>query len=231
MLMCYMTDPSTGPFLQAAVSALQAQDRISLKPHLGSSLSLVSTSAHAQPDSPPAHSSATDPPSPRSRAKKPHHALAAPWILPSGSVHWPTLRDIVWQVLCALSAFPGIPEDLLAEKLGHSLGRAHLVMLLQRLEAQGLVRCVALPMHVDCITGGTAPCADDGESVEVKPAEGLLATARGLVPAIFGGGGGAEPRGADAEVLWLLPLVSHYFSEVGASLDAEMEKYGEHAWV
>lgn len=213
--------PHAGPLVQAAVSALQTQERIVLKPHLGHSLSLLSTAAYAQADA--AAPSETDAPG---AGEKPWHRLCAPWLLPSGSVHWPTLCDLVWQVHCTLATFPGIPEGLLAGKLGHAVGRAHLVMLLKRMEAQGLVRCVALPMRVSCVTSGAS--AQEGEAGEVQPAEGLLATAQGLVPAIFGGLERQDAHGAEA--LRVLPLVSHYFSEVGMSLDVQMEKYGEQAW-
>lgn len=203
------------------MSALQTQEQVVLKPHLGHSLSLLSTAAHVQPDA--ATPSGTGTPS---AGEKSWRKLSAPWILPSGSVHWPTLRELVWQVHCTLAMYPGIPERFLAAKLGHAVGQAHLVMLLKRMEAQGLVRCVALPMHVGCVTSGAA--AQVGDAGEVLPAEGLLATAPGLVPAIFGGVERHEaPR---AEALRVLPLVSHYFIEVGRSLDVKMEKYGEQAW-
>lgn len=207
--------------LQAAVSALQSQDEISLKPHLGASLSIVAASAHAEPDaSPCAGESDAAPTAP--------HALSAPWILPSGTVHWPTLRGLAWQVLCTLSTYPGITEELLAARLDHAVGRAHLVMLLKRMETVGAVRCVSMPMHVGCVTGGVE-LGRDGETPDVHPVDDLVATAAGLVPSIFAGEEG--DAGVGGETLRLLPLVSHYFCEVGMSLDAEMEKYGKKAWI
>lgn len=201
-----------------------------LKPHLGRSLSLLSTSVKTSDGDTCA---AGDPREGRASGKQgascsrqvAGHAVAAPWILPSGAVHWPTLHSLVWQVQCTLAANPGIPEETLAGRLDHALGQAHLVMLLQRMEALGLVRAVTLPMFVDCVSSGAAALMG-GEPVELTTAPGLWATASGLVPSIFAGG---EPEGG-ADELRVLPLVAHYFSDVGTSLQANMEQYGQQAW-
>jgi hypothetical protein len=214
---------------QAAVSILAAQGRVTLQPHLGSSISLVSSSSDFTPSTPthslaPAsNASATAADQPKSQREGASTArgvlprTAAPWIFPSGALNRVALRSLLRQVSALLAAFPGIPEDLLAEKMSHALGRMHLRRLLSRMEAAGAARCAALPRHASAV-------------VQPDECEGLRATPRGFVPAIFGGGerrlgAGGVGGGRGKQDVVVLPLDVFYFGEVSMSLEDMVDRW------
>lgn len=115
-----------------------------------------------------------------------HCRVAVPWVLPSGDVSMHIVQDLIGQIHTLLSTQPGMPEDLLAEKMQHALGRAHLRMFMRRMCENGHARQVSIPTHSTCALVDTATTHSDGM---------LAPTADGLIPSIFGGcEGPAAPK-------------------------------------
>lgn len=137
-----------------------------------------------------------------------HTIVAAPWVLSTGGVNWLVLDNLIEQVHALLSAHPGMPEDLLTERMQHSLGRAHLRLLLQRMCDNNQLWCTTVPAHLTCQLSDRTSWLHDGL---------LVPSAVGLVPGIFESTApcGSEPHQQGPLVL---ALQHHYFSDAASSI-------------
>jgi hypothetical protein len=142
--------------------------------------------------------------------------ISVPWILLSGGVNWTTLHLLLWQVQTTLARQPGMPERHLSDVLQHFLGPVHLRLLLERMEANGLLNCVQIPEHMAAWGGSgsvqagreAGSAAGPPERLGRRTAEDLCHVDGGLVPALFAVSTGAE----------VVPVVTHYFVHPAASV-------------
>ena len=114
-------------------------------------------------------------------------SLGVPWQFLSGATNKPLLQTLQWQVVTFLSQQPGASEALLARRMQHALAPQHVRMLLQRMQAKGLLTCVHVPGSL-ASTGSST-----GGLKEACGNASLVHTSAGFVPAMFAQSSRVQP--------------------------------------